>query len=97
MAIKTLDVDALTSETESIYETIVILAKRARQVSNRVKADLDEKLAYYEGFAAETESLRMQEEQTKVSLQYETKPKPAEIAIDELYRREVYFRNPNEE
>ena len=97
MAIKTLDVNALTSETESVYETINILSKRARQISNRVKAELDEKLAYYEGFAAETESLRMQEEQTKVSLQYETRPKPAEMAIDEMMKAEVYHRNPNEE
>lgn len=97
MAIKTLDVNALTSKTESIYETIIILSKRARQISNRVKAELDEKLAYYEGFSAETESLRMQEEQTKISLQYETRPKPTEVAIEELLRDEIYFRNPTEE
>lgn len=97
MAIKTVDVNALTSQTESIYETIVILGKRARQISNRVKADLDEKLAYYEGFAGETESPRMQEEQTKISLQYEVKPKPTEVAIEEMMKGEVYFRNPNAE
>ena len=97
MAIKTLDVNALTSKTESIYETIIILSRRARQISNRTKADLDEKLAYYEGFAAESESLRMQEEQTKVSLQYEVRPKPTEVSIDELMRDEVYFRNTTEE
>ena len=97
MAIKTLDVDTLTSKTESIYETITILSKRARQISNRVKSELDEKLAYYEGFAAESESLRMQEEQTKVSLQYEVRAKPTEVAIDEIMRDEIYFRNPTEE
>lgn len=96
MAIKTLDVDALTTQTESIYETVVILAKRARQISNKTKAELDDKLAYYEGFATEMENLRMQEEQTKISLDYETRPKPSEVAIDELFADEVYFRKPTE-
>jgi lysozyme family protein len=97
MAIKTLDVNALTSETESIYETVVIMSKRARQVSTQAKAELDEKLAYYEGFGTETETPRMIEEQVKLSLQHETKPKPAEVAVEEMHEREIYYRNPNAE
>lgn len=97
MALKTLDMDALASQSDSIYEAVVILSKRARQVSSKVKAELDEKLAYYEGFATEMENLRMQEEQTKISLDYETRPKPTEAAVEEMYRHEIYFRNPNEQ
>lgn len=97
MAIRTLDVDQLTAHASNIYEAVVVLSKRARQISARQKAELDEKLAYYEGFATDMENLRMQEEQARVSLEYELRPKPTEIAIEELLDNEIYFRNPSEE
>lgn len=97
MSIRTIDVDQLTSQCENIYEAVVVISKRARQVAAKSKAELDDKLAYYEGFSSDMENLRMQEEQARVSLDYETKPKPSEVAIDELLENEVYFRNPNQE
>lgn len=97
MPLRTLDVDQLAAQAENIYETVVVLSKRARQVSAKGKAELDEKLAYYEGFSSDMENLRMQEEQARVSLDYEKKPKPTEIAINELLNNEIYFRHPNEE
>lgn len=97
MPIRTIDVDQLTTQCENIYEAVVVISKRARQVAAKQKADLDEKLAYYEGFSSDMENLRMQEEQARVSLDYETRPKPPEISIGELLDNEIYFRNPNEE
>ena len=97
MAIKTLDVDTLTAQSTNIYEAVVILSKRARQNAAKVKGDLDEKLAYYEGFATEMENMRMQEEQARVSLEFENQPKSSETAIDEMMNHEIYFRNPNQE
>lgn len=97
MSLRTLDVDQLAAKADNIYETVVVLSKRARQLSARTKATLDEKLAYYEGFSSDMENLRMQEEQARVSLEYEKQPKPTEVAIDELLNNEIYFRHPNEE
>lgn len=97
MGLHTIDVDRLTDHSDNIYEAVVVLSKRARQVAARQKAQLDEKLAYYEGFSSDMENLRMQEEQARVSLEYETKPKPPEVAINELLNNEIYFRNPSEE
>ncbi len=97
MPIKTIDVDQLTAQSSNIYEAVVVISKRARQVAARQKAELDEKLAYYEGFSSDMENLRMQEEQARVSLEHETRPKPPEVAIEELLDNEIYFRNPNEE
>lgn len=91
---KTLDLDELTQQTTSIFEAAVILSKRARQIASRQKNELDDRLAYFEGFGSDVENIRMQEEQARVSLEYETKPKPTEIAVQEMERREIYFRNP---
>ena len=97
MGMKTIDIENLTTESNNVYETVVVLSKRARQIAARQKAELDEKLAYYEGFTSEMDNLRMQEEQARVSLEYEKRPKPSEIAIGELEENEIYFRNPDKE
>lgn len=97
MSLRTLDIDELAAHAENIFETVVVVSKRARQLSARVKQDLDEKLAYYEGFSSDMENLRMQEEQARVSLEFERQPKPTETAINELLANEIYFRHPNEE
>lgn len=97
MAIRTIDVSGLAAETGGIYEAVAILAKRSRQVSSRMKSELDEKLSYFEGFGPEMEDARMTDEQIRTSVDYEKRPKPTEVAIDEMIDHEIYFRNPNEE
>ncbi len=97
MPIQTIDVDKLSDKVGSIYESVVILGKRARQISTKMKADLDEKLSYYEGFESELEDPRFQDEQTKISLEHETKPKPTEFAIREMFNDEIYYRDPSVE
>ena len=96
MAIETLDIDELANRTGNLYETVAILSKRSRQVASDTRSELDEELSYFEGFGPEMEDARMQEEQTKVSLEYEKKPEPTEIAIDEFLEDKIYYRKPDE-
>jgi len=97
MAIKTVDMDRLAAMTGNLYESVSILSKRSRQISTKVKNELDDKLAYFEGFEQELEDPRFQEEQTKVSIEYEVKPEPTEMAVNEMLAGDVYFRKPTEE
>ncbi len=97
MAIKTIDMDLLAKMTGNIFESVSILSKRSRQISRNTKSDLDEKLAYFEGFEQELEDPRFQEEQARVSLEYEVKPESTEQAIDQMIEGEVYFRDPSDE
>lgn len=96
MAIETLDIDELADRTGNLYETVAILSKRSRQVASDMRSELDDKLSYFEGFGPEMEDVRMQEEQEKVSLEYEKKPEPTEVAIDEFMADKLYYRKPDE-
>ena len=97
MAIKTVDLDTLARQTGNIYESVVVLAKRARQIGSNNKAELDDKLSYFEGFGPEMEDTRMNEEQTRTSIEFEKKPKASELAIKEMFNHEIYFRNPEQD
>ena len=94
MALKTLDVHALADKTGNLYETVAIIAKRARQNAAAEKAELEDKLSYFEGFGPEMEDVRMQEEQARTSIEFERRPKPTEIAIEEVLEDEIYHRFP---
>jgi len=94
MAIKTVDMDLLAKLTGNIFESVSILSKRSRQISRNTKHELDDKLAYFEGFEQELEDPRFQEEQARVSLEYEVKVEATEMAIDEMVDGEIYFRDP---
>ncbi len=97
MAIETLDVDELANRTGNLYETVAILSKRSRQVASDTRSELEDKLSYFEGFGPEMEDVRMQEEQAKVSLEFEKRPEPTEIAIDDFMEDKIYYRKPDEE
>lgn len=97
MAIKTQDIDLLAQQTGNIYEAVAILSKRARQLATQEKAELDDKLSYFEGFESELEDPRFQEEQARISVEFERKPEPTETAIEEMLRHEIYFRDPSAE
>lgn len=97
MAIRTVDIDNLAAQTGNIYETVVILAKRARQVASNTKAELDEELSYYEGFGPDMEDAHLNEEQVRTSIEHERRPKASEVAINEMFDHEIYFRKPEEQ
>jgi hypothetical protein len=97
MPIRTLDPDVLADKVGNIYEATVILGKRARQIATHNKAELDTKLSYFEDFGLEPEDLRANEDQMRISLEYEKRPKSTETAINEMVSDEIYYRHPGGE
>ncbi len=97
MAIRTIDVDKIAERVGNLYEAVVIMAKRARQISANMKAELDEKLSYFDEFELDKEDIQMREERRRVSIQFEKMPKPTEQAIDEMLKDEIYYRRPEPE
>lgn len=93
MSSKTLEVEKLQEATGNVYESIVIMAKRARQMAAREKMEIDEKLKYFEGFEEE-EEFAFNEEQERISKEYEKKPHPTQRAITELLKGDTNYRKP---
>lgn len=93
--IQTIDTTALADTTGNLYESVVILSKRARQISGRTKAELDQKLSYFDELSLEpAEEIRTNEDQLRISLEYERKPKPGAVSIEEFFADEIYHRTP---
>lgn len=93
----TRDVRQLDKETDNIYESIVIMSKRANQIANNVKEELHGKLAEFASSNDNLEEVFENREQIEISKHYERMPKPTLIAVDEFLNNKVYYRNPSKE
>ncbi|MFC6099548.1 DNA-directed RNA polymerase subunit omega [Olivibacter domesticus] len=93
----TRDLRELDVETDNIYESIVIMGRRANQIASNVKEELHSKLAEFATSNDNLEEIFENREQIEISKHYERMPKPSLIAIDEFLNDKVYFRNPSKE
>jgi len=93
----TRDVRQLDTKTDNIYESIVIMSKRANQIANNVKEELHGKLAEFASSNDNLEEVFENREQIEISKHYERMPKPTLIAVDEFLSDKIYYRNPAKE
>ncbi len=78
----------------NIYETVVIIAKRANHIAAEMKEELHNKLAEFASSQDNLEEVFENREQIEISRFYERLPKPTLIAIQEFLDGKIYFRNP---
>ena len=89
--------DRFYEQTGNIYETVVVLSKRANQIGHEIKTELDQKI---EEFAPATDNLEEvfeNREQIEIARFYEGLPKPTLLAVNEFLKEEIYIRNPHKE
>ena len=88
--------EVLTQETGNIYETVMLLAKRANQISSELKEELNQKLQEFASYTDNLEEIFENREQIEISKFYERLPKPVLIATREFLDKEIYFRNSDD-
>ena len=93
----TRDLRELDVKTGNIYESLVIMSKRANQISNNIKEELHQKLSEFASSNDNLEEVFENREQIEISKYYEKLPKPSLVAIQEFLDDKVYYRNPNKE
>ena len=90
----TRDLSELDAETGSIYETVMIVAKRANQISVEMKDELSRKLEEFAYYTDNLEEVFENREQIEISRFYERLPKPSLLALEEYMEGAIYYRNP---
>ena len=90
----TRNLDDLYAPTGNIYETIVIVAKRANQINVEMKHELSDKLEDFSSYTDNLEEVFENREQIEISRFYEKLPKSTLVALQELMNNDIYFRSP---
>ncbi len=81
-------------KTENIYESLVVISKRANQIASEMKDELNSKLSEFNSSTDNLEEIFENREQIEISKYYERLPKPTLIAVQEFTENKIYFRNP---
>ncbi len=100
MAIKPLEIHTLESKAANVYEAIVVLSKRARQINEETKIEFNQRIETIAALPTTTngdeEEVDANPDQLKISLEFEKRPKSTEDAIDELMGDKLEFRYKDE-
>ena len=81
-----------------IYEAILVTAKRARQIHSELKIELNQRLETIQQLTATTETedemngASANPDQLKISLEFEKRAKPTEIALQEILDNKLEYR-----
>lgn len=84
-------------ETGNVYESLVVISKRANQISSELKEELNAKLSEFNTASDNLEEVFENREQIEISKYYERLPKPTLIALNEFQDKKIYHRNPARE
>ncbi|NVK49695.1 MAG: DNA-directed RNA polymerase subunit omega [Cyclobacteriaceae bacterium] len=96
-SIITRDLDKVSEPTGNIYESIHIVGQRAKQISNNLKEELNNKLSEFASTVDNLEEVFENKEQIEISKFYERMPKPTTLAMEEFLEGKVFYRFPEEE
>ena len=93
----TRDIKTLAAPTGNIYESVVVLYKRANQIAAAEKKELTKKLEDFRNDRDTMEEVFENKEQIEISKYYERQPKPCLVAISEFENGELYYRKAQSE
>lgn len=88
--VSTLALSKLEKYSKNIYEAVMVIAKRARQINEEQRIEMERELM----FSGETEEERAKEE---VEKSYKKLPKPTKVALDEMLQGKIRFRYKEKE
>lgn len=88
----TRDIEKIAAPTGNIYESVVVISKRSRQIASNLKEELNNKLAEFATTVDNLEEVFENREQIEISRYYERMPKPTTTATEEFLEGKLMHR-----
>jgi DNA-directed RNA polymerase subunit K/omega len=94
----TRNIPDFTKETNNVYESVVIMSRRSRQISTKLKEEFNEKVENFVKDAIDNlEERQDNREQIEISRFYERMPKPTILATEEFLEGKTQYSRPEKE
>jgi DNA-directed RNA polymerase subunit K/omega len=94
--VETRDVIAMKEKTGNLYESIVVISRRANQISVTMKEELHRKLDEFTVHGDNLEEVHENKEQIEISRIYERMANAPLQAITEFNEDQIYYRKNKE-
>lgn len=96
-SIHTRNMEEIATKSGNVYQSVSIIARRSRQISAKIKDELNSKLAEFASTVDNLEEIFENREQIEISKFYERMPKPTILATEEFVKDELLVRKREEE
>jgi DNA-directed RNA polymerase subunit K/omega len=96
MPLKTIDIEKFEENADNMYESVAVAAKRARQINDEMKMELNQRLAPVIEKETEDDTI-MNQDKLEISLEFEKRDKPTNQAVKEMLNNELTFRYRDEQ
>ena len=93
----TRDMNHLVEPVGNVYEAVALIGKRANQISNSLKRELDAKLQDFSVPQDSLEETFENKEQIEISRSYERLPKPTLMATQEFIEGHLLYKGTNKD
>jgi DNA-directed RNA polymerase subunit K/omega len=90
--VETRDNMIIKAKTGNLYESIVVMSKRANQISVTMKEELHRKLDEFSSHTDNLEEIHENKEQIEISRIYERMANPALQSLAEFMDDKIYYR-----
>jgi hypothetical protein len=95
--VKPVEIEEFSSAAQDVYEAIVIASKRARQIHQDIKVELNQRIETLNQLTntPETEEetdVAANPDQLKISLEFEKRAKPTDLSTSEVLAKKVRWR-----
>lgn len=98
MPLKPIDLDFFYKGGRNVHEAIAIAAKRARQINEENKIEFNQRVELITvKTEIEGEETDVNPDQLKISLEFERRAKPTDLAVQELMASELEWRYKEKE
>jgi DNA-directed RNA polymerase subunit K/omega len=101
MTVKPVDIEKLKNTADNIYEAIVVMSKRARQINEEVKIEFNQRVEMIQTKIfdpeEETDVPQTNPDQILIAKEFEQRANPPEIAINEIMDDQLTFRYKEDE
>lgn len=85
------NVRELVKPTGNIYESIIVIGQRSKEISKQERDELHKKLEEFAPSSDNLEEVFENKEQIEISTYYEKKPKPSLVATEEYLNNEFNY------
>jgi DNA-directed RNA polymerase subunit K/omega len=93
MPLKPVEIKEIEKHTESIYEAIIVAAKKARQINAEMKIEYNKRLSELPPQVQLDDAEEVENpDQIRISKELEAKGKPTEQALQALLKGEIVYR-----
>mgnify|MGYP000888565683 FL=1 len=92
---KAIEIKKLEKHASNIYEAIVVTAKRAREINDLYKIEFNNRISNLPKIKMDEEVDEFNnKDQAKISIEFEKRLKPHQLALEEMLNGKIKFRYP---